>query len=129
MLGVEPVAVGRALEVFGQPLVEPERDVADRDVEQGVGRLVAEVLFEPVAEEGVDDPLVAVGQEEGPAVREVGIVEGQEMLEGLAVVEDVDLDRVLAGVDLEPSVSRTWAPATGAGGPPGRRPRAGRWCR
>ena len=106
--GFTPVAVGGPLEIFGQPLVEPERDVADGDVEQGVGRLVADVLFEPVAEEGVDDPLVAVGQEERPAMREVGVVEGQEVVERLAVVEDVDLDRVLAGVDPEPERSWTW---------------------
>ena len=60
-----------------------------------MGRLVAEVLFEPLAHVGVDDAAVALGQEEGPPGRELGIVELEEVRERVAVVEDVDLDGVL----------------------------------
>ncbi len=65
-------------------------------------RLVADVLLGPVAEEGVDHPLLAVGQEEGPALGEVGVMELEEVVERLAVVEEVDLDRVLAHLGLDP---------------------------
>ena len=46
------------LEVLGEPLVQPERQVAIGAAEQGVGGLVPQVFLEPRAGVGVDDSLV-----------------------------------------------------------------------
>ena len=59
-------------------------------------RLVAQVFLEAGARVGVDDSLGPLGEEERPPRRQLGIVELEEMVEVLAIVEDVDLDRVFA---------------------------------
>ncbi len=59
-------------------------------------RLVPQVFLEPGARVGVDDALRPLGQEERPPRRQLGIVELEEMVEVLAIVQDVDLDRILA---------------------------------
>ena len=102
MLGVDPPALVGPLEEFGQPFVEPQRDVADRRVQQGVGRLVAEVFQQAVSRVGVDDPLPALRQEERPARGELRVVERQEPRERLAIVEDIDVDRRRAPVGPQP---------------------------
>ena len=53
MLVVEPAAGVGALEVLGQPLVEPEREVAIGDVQECVCRLVAQVFLETLLHEWV----------------------------------------------------------------------------
>ena len=84
-----------ALEVLGEPFIEPERQIAERTAEQGVGRLVAQVFLEAGARVGVDDALAALCQEERPPRRQLGVIELEKMGEGVAIVEDVDLDRIV----------------------------------
>ena len=85
------------LEVFGEPLVQPERQVAVRAAEQGVGRLVSQVFLEPRARVRVDDPLVPLCQEEGTPLRQLGIIELEKMDERVLIVEHVDFDRIIVG--------------------------------
>ncbi len=63
----------------------------------GVRRLVPQVFLQPGARVGIDVALRPLGQEERSPVRQLGEVELQEVVEVLAVVQDVDLDGHLLG--------------------------------
>jgi hypothetical protein len=73
-------------------------------VQERVGGFVAEVFLQPIAHEGVDDALRPLGQEEGAPGGKLGIIELEEVRETLAIVQDVDLDRRLLGVDMDAQV-------------------------
>ena len=96
-----PGSVEVGLEVLSEPLVEPERQVAVCAAEQGVGRLVSQVFGELRARVGVDDSLVALCQEEGSPLRQLGIIELQKVDEGISIVEDVDFDWIVALLRVE----------------------------
>ena len=93
MLGARLSQVG--LEVFGKPFIEPERQIAERTAEQGVGRFVTQVFLEAGARVRVDDALAALRQEKRPPRRQLGIIELEKMGKCVAIVEDIDLDRVV----------------------------------
>ena len=101
MLVLGVAAVGPASKYSARPSSSQSGRSPSRHVQQGVRRLVAEVFLEPVAQVRVDDPAVPLGQEEGPARGEFGIVELEEVGEASAVVEDVDLDGLLVGPGAE----------------------------
>ena len=90
-----------ALEVFCEPFIEPEWQIAERTVQQSMGCLVAQVFLETRARVGVDDPLATLSQEERPARRQLGIVKLEKMSERVSIVQDVDLDRFIVGAGLK----------------------------
>ena len=92
MLILDIERIGSGLEVFGEPLVEPEGKIAVAAADQGVGGLVSEVLLEPIAQVRVDNPPLALSEEEGPPRRQFRVIELEEMGVGIAIVEDIDLD-------------------------------------
>src|SRR5271165_1052509 len=87
--------IGPGLEVFGEPLIEPEGKIAIASTDQGVSGLVPKVLLESVAQVRVDNLPLALREEEGPARRQLGIIELEEVRVGIAIVEDIDLDGLL----------------------------------
>src|SRR5262249_372382 len=58
--------------------------------------LVSQVFSKLTAGVGVDNALASLCQEEGAPLRQLGIIELQEVDEGVAVIEDIDFDRVVA---------------------------------
>ena len=62
-----------------------------------MGRLVPQVFLKPRARVSVDDPLVALCQEERSPRRQLGIIELEKVNERISIVEHVDLDRILVG--------------------------------
>ena len=95
VLGARLSQVG--LEVLGKPFIEPERQIAERTAEQGMGCLVAQVFLEAWARVRVDDALAPLSQEKRSPRRQLGIIELEKMGECVAIVEDVDLDRIIVG--------------------------------
>jgi len=98
MLILDIECIGSGFEVFGEPLIEPEGKIAIASADQGVSGLVPEVLLESVAQVRVDNPPLALREEEGPARRQLGVIELEEMRVGIAIVEDIDLDGLLVEV-------------------------------
>ena len=94
------------LEVLGEPLVEPERQIAVSAAKQGVGRLVSQVFRELRARVSVDDSLASLCQEEGSPLRQLGIVELQKVDERVSIVEHVDFDRIVVGLRVKIEVLR-----------------------
>ena len=62
-------------------------------MQKRVGRFVAKVLRQAGTRVGVNDAVLALGQEKSPPRRKLGKVKLEKMLESISVVEDVDLDR------------------------------------
>ena len=110
------------LEVLGEPLIEPERQIAVSAAKQSVSRLVSQVFRQLPARVSVDDSLAALCQKEGSPLRQLGIVELQKVDERVSIVEHVDFDRIVAFLagenrDAEPGRARVLA---GFGSPAGR---------
>ena len=82
-------------EILGEPFIQPQGEVAECPVEQRVGPFVSQVFLEARVGVGVDDPILALRQEERPARWQLGMIEFQEMVERVAVFQHVDLDRIL----------------------------------
>jgi len=85
----------RHLEILGDSLVEPQRHTGDHRMQIAVGRLVAEVLRDPVLPVGVDCQLGVGLHEERPAggkSREAGCREG-----GVAIlaVEEIEVHQFI----------------------------------
>ena len=83
------------LEVLGEPFIEPERQIAERATEQGMRRFVTQVFLEARARVSVDDALAALCQEKRSPRRQLGIIELEKMGKCVAIIEDVDLDRIV----------------------------------
>ena len=104
---VDALPVGRQLEVLGQPLVQPQRHVADDAVQQGVRQLVAQVLLDAVAPERVDLQVVGaadgprLGDEEGAPLRQIRVARLHEALVTFAILEQVHLHGCVAGRKLQ----------------------------
>jgi hypothetical protein len=91
---IHTVPATGSLRILGQALIEPEREVGNRGVEVAVRHFMAEILRHTVAPLGKDSQPRIGFEEKRAAVRKVGMVKLQVLVELLAILEQVDLDRL-----------------------------------
>ena len=94
---VVAMLAARDLKVFGQPFVEPERQVRQHRVEIAVRHFMAKIDRHMLAPLGIDgQPCVGL-DEERPPVGELRKSAMNERAESFAVLEQIDVDRLVGG--------------------------------
>ncbi len=122
--GVEPLLAGRQLEVLGQPLIQPQRQLGHHAMQIGVRQLVPQIVGQAIAPLGIDDQLGIGLDEECPAVGKIRMAGAEELVEPLGTGEEVDLDR-LGGLGQAQTLAQLAAAGRSARPAAGRAPAGG----
>ena len=95
MLAVHPLFAARQFEVFRDPFVEPQRDRGDDRMDVPVGRLVPEILGDPVLPGGEHRERGVGFHEKRPPHRETREAPRGELVVAAWLAEQVEMHRLV----------------------------------